>query len=440
MTIELNAALPATRAGRLLEGISGRRRPIIGAAGDSIADFLMGNASDNATASSYLPGNSPLFWALLDYPADVFVDGRSYANGKYNFGVGGSTSAQMVANQTAQVQARVGDLLFIQTGQNDGVTSRAQADASAANIETFAASTLAAGWGLIAILGLPPSNNINATDRPVAVDHFNRRLWNYARRTAGVIFLDVTPLVMDPASASTTQVRFRGTAGSVGAYSDDGTHYTAEGARAQAPLIIPLLQQLARPRQPRMAFRHAFDKANCPGGSIFGSFGLFTGSGGNHNGAASPNVAAGWQVSDSNGVVVAPTLVTDGDGYIAQRLSLSGTASAAATIVLGLQPSAAFIATAPGPGAFGMEAVVNATGLGGTAGIELTCGSAGVGCSLSTFSRLPAFTKRMFLATRQPASFGAGNSWGAALVINYAAGATASGSIEISRFGVFLEN
>lgn len=443
MAIELETALPQTRIGRLADPATFRRRPVIGAAGDSIADFLMMTASDNNT-SSRMSGNSPLFWSLLDHPADVVIDGRSYANGGYNFGVGGSTSAQMVSVQVPQLQARTGDLLFIQTGQNDSILTRAIADASAANVETATNAALGAGWGMVAIIGLPPSNGATGANRAKAVEQFNRRLRNFARATTGAMFLEVTPLVMDPAYAGTDKVPFRGTPNTLGAYSDDGTHYTAEGARAQAPLFTPLLQRLARPRAARMAYRHAYDKTNNPLGSLFGDAGLFIGTTGTYNGsAAGANVATNWSVSDNNGVVVTPSLVTDEDGFIAQRLSFSGTASAAATVTLSLTGTPTFISPAPDVGDYALEAVVKATALAGTSGIELRALMSGTGAatsSLRTAGRLPALTKTMLLATRRPMTTGGGSNWAASLAVTFPSGASPSGSIEISRFGLFLES
>lgn len=438
MTIELEDALPETRLGRLGEANSLTRRPIIGAAGDSIANAMMGNSNDNNTTSSALSGVSPLFWALLDTDADVLIDGRSYADGGYNFAIGGTTTAQMVAAQIPQLETRVGDLLFIQSGTNNGFVAMADVDAAVADIASTTQAALAAGWGLVAIVGMPPSNGAAGAGRPRVVEHFNRSLANFANATRGVRFLDVTPLVRDLGFADSTKVPFRGVPGELGACSDDGTHYSAEGARAQnaSGMFSELLARFARKRVPRAAYDGAYDGSVSSSTNGWGASGLFLEGGGSHNGSPSADVAVGFSISDAAGITVTPELTTDPEGWPAQKLSFSGTSTDSdpwsPTISLQL---AAYVDPHPA-GDYELEAVLHADAL-VSAGIGIRTWKGTSILALTTGGRLSPLTQRLFLAGRRPAQMTAGAMGGATIEINFENGMVASGSLTISRLGLW---
>jgi hypothetical protein len=161
-----------------------------------------------------------------------------------------------------------------------------------------------------------------------------------------------------------------------------------------------------------------------------------------YNGVANANVAFNWQVSDVNGVTVTPSFTTDDEGYIAQRLTFSGTAgSGGADIYFQLRGVAggAYVDPSPGAGKFNFEAKLNATALTGLREIIAGGGAAGAGITISTGGqRLPALTKNMFFASRSPAQISEQSSWNASVGIGFLAGAV-SGTLDISRFGIFLE-
>lgn len=415
------------------------RRTIIGAAGDSIADFFMCSLG-RAQSDSRVSAGSPLAWALALYPADVMIDGRQYANGGYNFGVGGTTSAQMLADQLPQIEARPPDVLFIQTHQNDNIAILSDVTAQAPNTENTALGALAAGVKLVVILSCPPHNSRSGATRAKALAGLNERFARFALATPGVIYLDTLGVLLDPTAASTTLVPYRGSAAptAFGSYSSDGVHPTAMGCKAQAPLIADVLRMIAPMRHPRaVVFSGGYDGTNNPKGNLLKDSGFFTGTGGKLNGATDANVAANWELTANNGVTVTPSLVTDALGYPAQRLELGGTATATATVELKLGSVPSYVSPSPGPGDFELECQARLNEL---AGAEYIRASAGMG-GVSTFADSPvgveAVTQEIFLASRRPAQIGSGSSFGFSFRVVIPNGVSPTGSIDISRFGVW---
>lgn len=417
------------------------RRPTIGAAGDSIADLFMGNYGANQT-SSYIGSQSPLAWALALYPADVAIDGRNYASGGHSFGVGGSTSAQMLSTQLPQIEARPPDILFIQTHQNDPIVAIADVATYAPNTEATALGALAAGVKLVIILSCPPHNARSGANRAKALAGLNERLSRFALATPGVIYVDTLGVLLDPTAASSTLVPWVGSASAAafGSYSTDGVHPTSMGARAQGALIADVMRQIAPPRHPRaVVFNGGYDGTNNPKGNLLRNNGFFTGTGGLLSGVADVGVAANWEITTSNGVTVTPSLVTDALGYPAQRLTLGGTATAAAAVELKMATSAAgsYLSPSPGPGDFEMEcqAMFNAL-----AGVDLVTASVGMG-GVTMAAVCPigpdAVTQQVLLAPRRAAQIGSGNSFGISIRLTIPNGVSPAGSIDISRFGAW---
>lgn len=415
------------------------RRPIIGTAGDSIADLFGCGLGVNQTSSAIYT-TSPLSWALALYPADIVVDGRNNANGGYNFGVGGSTSTQMLSTQLPQIAARPPDILLIQTHQNDPIVAVADIATYAANTEATAIGALAAGVKLVVILSCPPHNSRSGATRAKALAGLNERLARFATATPGVIYLDTLHQLLDPTAASSTLVPWRNSASpsAFGSYSTDGVHPTSFAAKALAPALADLLRMIAPPRVPRaIVFDGGYDNANNPRGNLLRNNGLFVGTGGLLSGVADAGVAAGWEVTTSNGVTVTPSLVTDALGYPAQRLTLGGSASAAAAVELKLGSVPSYLSPAPGAGDYEMEAQVALDALEGVTEVIASTGVGGPVTNVNLAVGPDPVTLSAFLASRRPAQFGSGNSFNHSVRLTIPNGVSPAGSIDISRFGVW---
>ena len=417
------------------------RRLIIGAAGDSIADFFMGGQASSGASSSTIPLNTPLSWALADYPADVHIDGRSYANGGYNFGVGGSTSAQMLSVQLPQIVARPPDVLFIQTFQNDALLTVADIATFAPNAEATASGALAAGVKVIAVLSCPPHNTRTGAQRARAVAGLNERMARFALATPGVIYLDTLHFAVDPSYATAgALVPYKGhlTPSAADSVSADGVHFSNFGAKRTAPPVIDLLKRLAHERTPRAIIYDGGYSADNPYGNLLRDNGLFVGTTGTYNGAANAGVATGWTVSDNNGVIVTPTNVTDDLGFKAQKLTFSGTAgTGGSTITLAASPAASYLSPAPPAGQYELECQVSLDALAGCSEVTATINSASIASTQSFLPGVAALTKDVFLCSRRGANMGGSNSWNLNFKLVFPAGTVPTGSILISRFGAW---
>lgn len=309
---------------------AGSQAPIIGFMGDSKAS---GNGGKTFKSSA-------LAWLMYQaYPCRLKWDARSYANGGYNYGVGGSTTAQMVSTQIPQMQARTPDILWLESSNNDSLNVGADTNTPYNNTITTIQAAFDAGVKLIFLIPCAPRSSAVLSAATVrAYLYLNERFRAYARATPGVIFLDFPPVLVDYGFSDYRPRGDGGVTGSnqrpVGALSSDGLHNSVEGCRAMSAILEPHFRRLFAPRYPRVVSSgdtyHATDN---PWGNHLGSKGLMQGTNGTLNAVANAGVAAGWTITTDNGLVVTPTLGTGTVGRLAgkpvQILTLSGTATGA---------------------------------------------------------------------------------------------------------------
>lgn len=310
-----------------IDEIGFRSAPTIWFAGDSIAGMW---ATDR--------GESPLWWAKTElYPCEFTIIG--------NTAVGGTSSSHLISNQIATLEAAPAkpDVVIIQTLQNDSIASFTDADTFTANVTQYATRALAAGVPLVVICSRPPKE-IGGANVPASVAYANRKLEIFCRDTNGAFYCDVFGVwrrfsTADENNGASSKVTWKGTANTDNSYSDDGTHPTFLAARAAAPLIEPVLRRVARPVTPMPSALIDFNPTTAPYNNALGRNGMMVGTGGQYNGVDNANVpgasATGtgrWFVTDGNGITATPSIVTGADGYAYLELTLSGTASALATI------------------------------------------------------------------------------------------------------------
>lgn len=346
--------------GKALFGSYGGRRPTIAILGDSYGHYL-------AAAIQYA--------CARYYPADIAFDHRAQANGGRLFSVGGTASTHVVSTQIPQFEANPADVAFIWTGYNNTPNSLAAAQAVAADITSAATSCLAAGAKLVVLCGQTAKG---AAATPWAILTLNTLVEAFARATPGVMYLDTTGVMADPASTSATAIAFRGgSAGTPGSYTFDGVHPSARAVReGLAPIVWPVLERIARRRLPRAAINSGqFDPVNRPHIDLLGNIGLMTGTSGQLNGVNNAGVAGEtygrWNVTTAGGVVVTPSIVTGPDGCKRQRLAFSGTMASGGYVLFDCNPTITNVNAGDAARLYDTEAVVELNGVTGLFDIVL---------------------------------------------------------------------
>lgn len=307
----------------------GSRKPTIGILGDSYGAYL---------------GAAVQYACMKYYPADIVYDARTIATGGRLFAVGGTSTATMLGTQLPQFQAAPTDIALIWSGYNSTPNSLATAISEANNIINTAIGCLAAGASMVVVAG----QSWRVSGNPQWIETVNTLTRNWCNNTPGAQFWDVSGAIMDPTSTSTTAIPHRTN------FSHDGTHPSGHCIRtALAPLIAPILEQIARRRLPRAStYGAAFNPTTSPDVDLLGGAGLMLGTSGqlssvNNAGVAGISSTYRWNAIPSHAeVVITPTIETDDDGFKHQRLAVSGTTTAVRSIQFQCQPTT----TAPDAG------------------------------------------------------------------------------------------
>lgn len=289
----------------------------IGFAGDSIAQGI----GKTDFQSSFIAWQQ-----ASENPLDIVWDSLLYSEGGYNFAIGGANTATILATQAPQIALRPPEVLFVNGGTNNGISTIALADAAFADINNLVNAAFAAGVKLIFIYPIIPksANSGNATTVN-SVSYFNARLLKLCQSDRRLTYLNPDPFLADGSSKFHLP---RGVNGTIGGVSSDGTHLSGFGSYSQRNLFKDAL-----PKSTRRTFAgnpgNIWNATSNPLGNVLGGSGYFIESGGLLNTVADPGLGKEWVATISNGFSVAPTLV-DSDvfpGFKCQRLEISGTAT-----------------------------------------------------------------------------------------------------------------
>ncbi len=386
------------------------------------------------------------------YPADISFKNLTAANGGNNHGVGGTTINSMLVNQLPLFQADPTDVACICSGYNDGFGTMTAVNANVADTITVSDACIVAGAKLVIIFGMGPHA---PTCAPWGIQSYNNMLKAYAANTKGVIYVDLGALWVDasPATPSTTEILWKGGVNAVGAYSFDGVHPSGTALRALAPVLDPILRMIARPRQPRAAVPcgtgggGTYNASTRSRINIFGDAGLMcsNGIGGALNGTANANVVGDcsdgaayfrWDVS-TNGIAVTPTIVTGADGFRRQRLTFSGTVSAGAYVIFQSVLENGSINNGDATRLYDMEAMLELNAVTGLTDIQLSSTAANPTANWNSAAdaahRWPdATSETLFYYQTFPLTIPGSNPT-CRVALYFAGGATAAGSIDISR-------
>ena len=438
----------AMRGGIGAAAVANSRRPIIATAGDSMAGFLI--STDMSSGA--------LHYALMTVAQkDFMVDARAGAidgSGGYNFGLGGSPASYLNADHSGnpsaisllRAKAVKPDIVFVQTIQNNSMTfaGLTEVDAAYSEVVKFTNACLAEGVSLVVICPRPPYNGQASSTVPRNHWHINQRLQAFADATPGVAFLNYLPDVKAISDANenngaSSVVAWRGAA-SAGGFTTDGVHFGPLAVRAMAPHIANVLAPFGKVVRPRTSAFGAYDGVTYIYNNLFGRNGLMVGTSGQYNGSTNAGVAGNstantrdrWTLTDQNGVVATPSIIVHADGYNRQRLTLCGTASATANFVLQLD-----FTTNLSVADFVAEAMLDFTNVVGLNSWSLQFNA--ISAFGQNVSGVASLSDKLFLRSLRNTSFsnsGSSNKQ-VSLSLNFASGATPSGTVDLGRVGAF---
>jgi len=237
-----------------------------------------------------------------------------------NFGVGGETSAQVLA-RVASTAASTAGIVIALMSTNDRSTAQTAA-ASIANLAAYQAAILAAGKRLIWIAETPRADTAVTTFALAGAQiayQIEVREWLLAQRSVpGVAVADPWPAMADPASLAVYAKT---------GYLKDGIHESTLGAYAIAQAVALVINTWLPPtaRLP-VSNSDVYSTSNNPKGCLTPNP-MTLGAGGSISGAGgSGSVATGWTATVTSGVTAVMSKVTVG-GSEWQQAVISGTPS-----------------------------------------------------------------------------------------------------------------
>ncbi|MBO0358622.1 hypothetical protein J0X19_11755 [Hymenobacter sp. BT186] len=270
----------------------------MGTIGDSLTGNGVGVALAGTTGySTYVHQRGDYNWmqALLNYPFEYLVnyDGNLSPIQGHNAGIGGETSANMLARFKRDVMSYDPNVVFFRAPTNDIPPGRT-ANSIVANVRSMADIALAGGKTFV-ILSLPPRHNADgkaftAPQELVRLD-VNAKLMAYAATLPGkVFFLNCDPVLIDPA---TGLLRIT--------YSYDGLHLNSSGVFAIASqVLVSWFQSVyGATRIPRTK-PEAYDVTLVPYGNMLTNP-VFTGTGGTISTGVSGTLPDSWRAERSLG-------------------------------------------------------------------------------------------------------------------------------------------
>lgn len=293
-----HAANPATPLGAALSGSFARA---------SSARFgnRMVNLGDSITiAGETVTGSTPQYNESYGHIAAQLSQGALHR--VYNAGIGGNTSAQMLARFDTDVAAYSPNIVTIMSGANDsnqGLTL----DQFKTNIKAIVAKCL--GIGAVPVLiTCTPVNYASGTSQELVMRSYNAWLKAYGDRN-NLLVVDFYPIAADPAQRFTWKT---------GLVNGDGIHPNTSGHRLLGTALWAALQSRVTP-----ASQWLTQDTNDPNNIL--ANGLFIGD------ANADGIADGWaSIATPSAGTFARSIVTDSSvaGTKMQRLSVTGATGA----------------------------------------------------------------------------------------------------------------
>jgi len=213
-----------------------------------------------------------------------------------NAGVGGDTSAMMLARYATDVVALAPGFVIVEIGTND-LTAGTDAATTIANIAAIIALNQAAG--AVTILSEISCRSgwgaLTAGQKTVArnkLNHINRHIREVFSRLAGVFVASPNTYWTDPASS---------TGDPASGYTSDGLHDIAKGAYYRALSYYNVLDPLLPPLYAaHLSPADLYDATDNPDGNLLTN-GIFAGTGGTPGTGSSGTLASAWSFARGAG-------------------------------------------------------------------------------------------------------------------------------------------
>lgn len=323
--VQASATVATTAHQILMSGAATllRAPPKIVFAGDSIMDVF-----------GSMGAGSPFFWSTVKKPRQFAGWQNRAVSGSYSGTI--TSPAHTAVNGTdlntpakiAQVIADAPDILFVESGGNDGSANLTD---TIANITAFVLAILASRpLCRIVIFTSPPQTSRSGA---YLVD-MRARLYALSRAIPNIL---VCPLELSAIDDTTSHAPRGAAAGGAGAMTIDGQHPSPVMGKAMEPVITRLLDDLGVPTfQPLATSQNdRYDPSTLPGGNLLGRIGSMSGGtssgvGGNVTGQTSEDGPSGitLQVSTDSSELTAVsatggTLSYQGNTFRAQTFALS---------------------------------------------------------------------------------------------------------------------
>lgn len=291
--------------------------------GDSFASNAGSSAAAqpcNSSCGSAISGNY-FTWADLYMASRIYRNPNTTSAGLVtNCGISGATSAGILANVSCVLAVKP-DLVIMESGTNDAVASIACATTTANNRAMYA--QLASAGIFVIKAGVIPRSGGSAYTTAQAnlaqcYNEYDRR-YQEEVGSQGFLFVDLDPVVIDPASPTTWSIRSN--------FLIDGVHPSTNGGSVMGLTIAQAVNQLISPwRAPVMTNGDVFDATNNPVGNLV-SNGVFTGTGGSSFNGCSGVVPTGYfwgATATTGGATCVASATTLADGRPALVLTISG--------------------------------------------------------------------------------------------------------------------
>lgn len=295
----------------------------VGFAGDSIGQGI----GKTNFQSSFLAWHQ-----AGEYPLNIVWDSQLYSEGGYNFAVGGANTSTILATQAPQIAARPPEILFVNGGTNNGISTIALADAAFADMQALINAALTAGvLAVIVYPIIPKDTNAGNATTVNSVAHFNNRLLKLCQSDRRLVYLNPDIYLANGMSKFHLPI---GVSGTPGAVLTDGTHLSGYGSFVQRNILEGIF-----PKGTRRTFAgnpgNIWHATNNPLGNVLGASGYFIEGGGTLNAVSNAGVGKEWTVTAVSGLSVVPSIVESdvNPNFKCQRLEISGTASDANSLV-----------------------------------------------------------------------------------------------------------
>jgi hypothetical protein len=302
----------------------------IGFAGDSLA---LGYGTTDMSLSPFAwfcyylnPKSRMINWN----PRLAYVNSAPFTtldpNGGYVFAKGSESSLNL-PRQLALIQQRVPDILVLQVGTVDDMSTLANINSVFTRVTEFLTAVKKVGVKHTIVFPVPP-RAINSTAPSTTirlVNEYNKILENYCKANSqDLTFFDTYEGIVNPTNTSYVPVGvFDGSTKQSVTY--DGLHFSTQGVfQFQDVFGNTLLNDLPTIKPKATNPADTWDATNNIRGNLLGTNGLMLSDAG--------GVATGWTLTNVNGsgMVATPSRVASElySGYTMQKIAVAGTPSA----------------------------------------------------------------------------------------------------------------